>query len=70
MRQANTFGLPDESNTKYLNGIALGWLPDFEVPDAVSTINKALNKPMAVIGDYVRDFVSPNCCCLRMFMPY
>lgn len=47
------YGLLDQSKTKHLNDIALGWLPDFEAPEAVKTINDALSKPMAIIGDYV-----------------
>lgn len=53
-RASNGFGLLDNSQTKYLNGIALGWLPNFEVPGAVNTINNALDRPMSVIGDYVQ----------------
>ena len=54
-RASNGFGLLDDSQTKYLNGLALGWLPNFEVAGAVSTINNAIDRPMSVIGDYVRD---------------
>lgn len=53
-RVSNGFGLLDDSQTKYLNGIALGWLPDFTVAGSVATINNALDRPMSIIGDYVR----------------
>lgn len=52
-RVSNGYGLLDDSQTKYLNGIALGWLPDFTVPGAVNTINNAIDRPMSIIGDYV-----------------
>lgn len=57
-RVSNGFGLLDDSQTKYLNGIALGWLPDFTVPSAVATINNALDRPMSIIGDYVRSLTT------------
>lgn len=62
-RVSNGFGLLDDSQTKYLNGLALGWLPNFEVAGSVNTINNAIDKPMSVIGDYV-------CNLYRVSFPY
>ncbi|KAK9900216.1 glycoside hydrolase family 26 protein [Cystobasidium minutum MCA 4210] len=53
-RVSNGFGLLDDSQVKYHNGIAMGWLPDFTVSGAVNSINNALDRPMSIIGDYVQ----------------
>lgn len=38
-RATNGFGLKDDSVTLYKNGVALGWLPNFETRGSVAAVN-------------------------------